>query len=225
MIAHATGNEPGQIRGARRPFTAAILNGGRASRYGGADKQSLRIGDTAIGTLLASTLREEAEELLVVGRPHPMYDVLADGQFEDTLKGRGPLEGLLIAARQATHPWILLCAADMPFVSPLLIRRLFELTAMGDHEIVLCEFNGVYEPFSAFYRRDLAEALAAHIDSQSCLSLWNFIRTRRFVTLPSVELAAVCDAELVFQNINDPASYAQALEMARRRGFPSKARV
>ncbi len=220
-----SGNETDQGSGERHHFTAAILNGGKAMRYGGADKQSLRFGNTTIGMLLAFTLREEAEELLIVGRPHPMYDAFADGQHEDIVKGRGPLEGLYLAMRHASQPWILLCAVDMPFVSPLLIRRLFEVATFGNHEVVLSEFNGVHEPFSAFYRRDLVDALAVYLESQSSLSLWNFIQTRRFAVLPSSEVTALCDAELVFQNINDPNSYAHALEAAKKRGFPFKARI
>ncbi len=225
MTEHRTSDGSGLEFGGQRPFSAAILNGGMASRYGGADKQSLPIGSVAIGTILASTLREEAKELFIIGRPHSMYDGIADGQYVDALKGRGPLEGLHIAMRYASYPWILLCAADMPFVSPFLIRRLFEIAVHGESEIVLSEFNGVYQPFSAFYRRDLMDVLAARIESQSSLSLWKFLQTRRFEVLPSTELATICDAEFVFQNINDPTSYAEAREAARRRGFTSEARV
>lgn len=209
----------------RRPFTAVILNGGSASRYGGADKQALLIGVMPIGRALASSLRNEAEELLVIGRPHAMYDDLADGQYEDSQKGRGPLEGLYGAMRRASHARILLCAADMPFVSLSLIRRLFDIATRGGAEIVLCEFNGVYQPFSAFYRRDLMSDIAVHLALNPTSSLWSFIRRRRYELLRSDEVSMVCDGDFAFQNINDPASYERAVDAALHHGFLHEARI
>ncbi len=202
-----------------QPFTAVILNGGKASRYSGVDKQLLLIGTTSMGRILASLLKNKSEELFIVGRPNSMYDDLADGQYEDTQRGRGPLEGLHVAMQHASNRWIFLCAADMPFVSIPLIERLFDIASEERSEIVLSEFDMVVQPFNAFYRRDLVDSLGDYLETQSNLSLWNFIKTRRFTVIPSEDVAAVCDAALVFQNVNDPASYEKALKMSERRGF------
>lgn len=211
--------------GGRAPFTAAILNGGNARRYGGADKQSLSIGGVPIGRMLASVLRAEADELLIVGRPHAMYEDLADGQYDDSLREQGPIEGLLGAMRRASHEWILLCAADMPFVSPPLIRRLFDIASRGSAEVALCEFKGKYQPFSAFYRRDLGPDLAARRVAEPDSSLWGFIRSRRIELLSSDEVSAICDGEFAFLNINDPDSYERARRAAMKHGFSRDAQI
>jgi len=108
----------------RLPFSAAILNGGHARRFGGIDKQEVEIDGIPIGLMLASQLSKIAQELLIVGKPQKSYESLGASQFEDDIKEGGPACGLLTALIHASFDWLCLCAVDMPFVSLELIRYL-----------------------------------------------------------------------------------------------------
>ena len=196
----------------RLPFSAAILNGGHARRFGGIDKQEVEIEGVPIGFLLAYRLGKIAQELLIVGKPHKLYEDLGASQFEDDIKEGGPVCGLFSALVNASLEWVCLCAADMPFVSLALIRYLYVQSMSKDVDIVLCKTEKSIQPFFAFYNKHLVFELYSYIQSSSGLSLWHFIKIKNHLIIHENEIISLCDPRLVFQNINDRRS----LEEARR---------
>jgi molybdopterin-guanine dinucleotide biosynthesis protein A len=203
----------------RLPITAAILNGGKARRFGGRDKQMLEIQGMPIGLALASILNEAAREVLIVGKPHSMYVPLGIRQYEDDVKGKGPVAALFSALRHAAEEWVFLCAVDTPFVSPRLMGRLYSRARERDADIVLCESGGLVQPFSALYRKSLAMELARCVQANPSASFRQFIMTQRHDIVREQEVAALCDPALVFLNINDPASFETALRKAACHGL------
>ena len=196
----------------RLPFSAAILNGGHARRFGGIDKQDVEIDGVPIGLMLASQLSKIAQELLIVGKPQKSYESLGASQFEDDIKEGGPACGLLTALIHASFDWLCLCAVDMPFVSLELIRYLYVQSMSKDVDIVLCKTEKSIQPFFAFYNKHLVFELYSYIQSGSDLSLWHFIKIKNHLIIHENEIISLCDPRLVFQNINDRRS----LEEARR---------
>ncbi len=196
----------------RLPFSAAILNGGHARRFGGIDKQEVEIDGIPIGLMLASQLSKIAQELLIVGKPQKSYESLGALQFEDDIKEGGPASGLFTSLVHASLDWVCLCAVDMPFVSLPLIQYLYLQSMSKDVDIVLCESEGNIQPFFAFYKKNLFSDLYCYIQSSSNLSLWHFIEIKSHLIIHGNEIISLCDPRIVFQNINDRRS----LEEARR---------
>jgi molybdopterin-guanine dinucleotide biosynthesis protein A len=112
------------------PFAAVVLAGGRAARLGGQPKPQLDVGGrTMLATVLAAL--DGAAPRVVVGPPQPVpAGVLL---VREEPPGGGPVPALaagLAAVRDAEVVAVL--AADLPFVTPALIRALRErLTGDG----------------------------------------------------------------------------------------------
>jgi molybdopterin-guanine dinucleotide biosynthesis protein A len=201
------------------PITAAILNGGKARRFGGIDKQTLEIDGIALGVKIAQALRSVVQELLIIGKPHAMYQTSADGQFLDDARGRGPLSGLVCALIHAKFDWVLLCASDMPFVSQQLIRYLYDKVDSGDSESVVCEYEAVIQPFFALYHRTLLKELMVTLETDKHSSMQQIILRGKHKILKENELTRICNPRLMFCNINDNASYQEALRLSSWNGF------
>ncbi|MBP6958237.1 MAG: molybdenum cofactor guanylyltransferase [Spirochaetia bacterium] len=206
----------GMIAKQRLPFSAAILNGGHARRFGGIDKQEVEIEGVPIGFLLAYRLGKIAQELLIVGKPHKLYEDLGASQFEDDIKEGGPVCGLFSALVNASLEWVCLCAADMPFVSLALIRYLYVQSMSKEVDIVLCKTDDTLQPFFAFYKRNLVSELYSYIQSSSDLSFRHFIKMEKHLIIQENDIASICDPGIVFQNINDRKSLERARKVANR---------
>ena len=108
---------------------AIVLAGGRASRLGGADKPALRVGERSlIGSVLAEASGAGARQVVVVGPDRPGL-LLPGGQLRvvrEDPPGGGPVPALHRGLAEITTGWILLLAADLPF---LRARHLVSLLA------------------------------------------------------------------------------------------------
>lgn len=96
-----------------------MLAGGRGSRLGGADKPALRVGGRSlIASVLAAVGAAGARRVVVVGPPRPGLE-LAAGQLRvvrEDPPGGGPVPALRRGLAEVTAPWLLLLAADLPFL-------------------------------------------------------------------------------------------------------------
>src|SRR5256885_10231894 len=98
-------------------LTAAILAGGRSTRFGGRDKSALVVDGRTIFDRQVSELSQIAAEILLVGgptRPEPRPGVTP---IADLMPGCGPLGGLHAALTAAQGEPVIVVACDMPYVS------------------------------------------------------------------------------------------------------------
>src|SRR5215510_11140566 len=97
-------------------WSAAILAGGRASRFGGRDKGALVIDGRSIRDRQIDTLArvDGVAEILLVGGAiaHARARTVADH-----VPGMGPLGGIHAALSEAQHPIVFVAAGDMPHLS------------------------------------------------------------------------------------------------------------
>ena len=84
--------------------SAAILAGGRATRFGGRDKGALVVEGRTIRDRQLAMLSEVADEVLIV----------APGHVEDIFPECGPMGGVHTAVSAATHDAVFVIACDMP---------------------------------------------------------------------------------------------------------------
>ena len=114
-------------------LTAAILAGGRATRFGGRDKSALVVEGRTIFDRQMTELSQIAGEILFVGatvRPgDPGGQDHAPGvtMIADLMPGCGPLGGLHAALTAARGEVVLVVACDMPYVSAPLLAHLASL--------------------------------------------------------------------------------------------------
>jgi molybdopterin-guanine dinucleotide biosynthesis protein A len=179
-----------------------VLAGGRSQRFGGVDKARLPLGgrtllQRAIDALVPVTTRR----LVVGGVPGDSAETVPD-----RFPGAGPLGGILTALDAIDTSHALLLAVDLPFISGSLLEDLQRAGAdaavaflqHADGRLALClsvrrdSAPRLHEAWARGARRvrdlgDLAPAVTVAVDAVTSRgALWN---------------------------VNDPLTYARALEM------------
>ncbi|MDQ3263224.1 MAG: molybdenum cofactor guanylyltransferase [Myxococcota bacterium] len=186
--------------------TLAILAGGKASRLGGVPKGLLRVDGES---LLDRQLRMGAEcglpeVLLVANEPGPYRDFLAAAPsvrvVADAIPDRGAPGGVHAALVHGRTRWVLVLAADMPFLSAPVLRTL--LAEAGNSPLACFESGGRLQPFPGVYAAELAETWARLLDGQPSLNV--LFRSMGGAVLPEEKLRRVDPDLLALVNVNRP---------------------
>ena len=180
--------------------TLAILAGGRARRLGGIAKGLLvSEGRPFLQHLLALSPRF-ADTFLVTADASP-YVAFSVRAVSDVVPGRGAPGGVHAALVHARTPWVLVVAADMPFVTRTVVDLL--LAECGEAvDAVGFEVAGRLEPLLACYRSALAPAWEVALEANpSFPTLWQTMRARVLLQEALAEVDPGCRAVL---SVNTP---------------------
>lgn len=136
----------------------AVLAGGAGRRLGGAKATALLGGRPLLAYPLAA-LGAVLADVVVVAKGHTILpDLGAVPVWLEADEPRHPITGILHALRRAAGRDVLVCAADMPWVTPALVRRIAEADARGAPAVVPGHAVGL-EPLLARYGPDALAAL------------------------------------------------------------------
>jgi Molybdopterin-guanine dinucleotide biosynthesis protein A len=107
------GSDTGVITSIVRQISAAILAGGRARRFGGADKASLVVGGARIIERQLAALAAVTDDVRIVSNDPARYAALGVRVIPDQIAGAGPLGGLhaalVDAGMTASSCWPAIC--------------------------------------------------------------------------------------------------------------------
>ena len=134
--------------------TGVVLAGGLGRRMGGASKPAASLGGEPLVWRPLRVLGEVCPAVVVVCKADTRLPSLPAGvaRWEEPDDPRHPLTGLIFALERAGRP-VLVCAADMPFVSALVLRRLIgEGEKAGAGAAVVAFAGGRLEPLLGLYR-------------------------------------------------------------------------
>lgn len=176
--------------------TAAVLCGGRSSRFG-ADKALHVVGGR---TLLERVLRSlaPARERLLVGKPYPLD---ATRFVPDLRQGRGPLGGLETALEAASGAWLALAACDLPCLT-VDFWRLLCSRARDGRAVVVRGPQGRLEPLAALYPHSALAEARSRLDG-GLLDMQGLLHALPLVEVDHGEVEAVCGRS-VLSNVNRP---------------------
>jgi molybdopterin-guanine dinucleotide biosynthesis protein A len=166
------------LRPASFGLTLAIVAGGSARRLGGIAKPLLRVeGRSILDRLL--DLSPLADEVLLVSSD-ARFDGWGLRRIEDVLPDHGAPGGVHAALSEATQPWVLAVAGDMPFADGLAVLPLLAARS-EDVDAVAYTVGRRLEPLLALYRRSLARPWAAALGTgaPSFRDLWETLRGRQ----------------------------------------------
>jgi molybdenum cofactor guanylyltransferase len=138
-----------------QPFDAVILAGGRAERLGGADKPGLRIGGrTLVGAVVSAATAAGADAVIVVGPARPGLPRGGRVRFtSERPPAGGPVPALRAGLALVTRPWLLLLAADLPFLRAWQLRELVSAATVSG-AAVLADDAGVPQWLTSCWRAD-----------------------------------------------------------------------
>jgi molybdopterin-guanine dinucleotide biosynthesis protein A len=202
--------------------SAAILAGGRATRFGGADKASLPVGRARIIDRQLAVLRAVADDVCIVANDPGRYADLGVRVIPDAVAGAGPLGGLYTALLDARHEWMLVIACDLPFVTAALLERLVTERGQEIDAVVPRSARGL-EPLCGIYATRCAEVARQRIErgDLQVAGLLDGVRTR--VLEP--EAIAPYDEGALFENVNTPHDHERARGWVELNEKPSEDRI
>ncbi len=186
--------------------SAAILAGGRATRFGGQDKSALVVDGRAILDRQIDTLRgvPRLSEILLVGASGTRAAARA---IPDIVPGCGPLGGIhaALSALPESGGAMFVLACDMPYVSAPLVDYMFTLAQ--DADAVVPETERGRHPLCAVYTRACLDAVAARL-AERRLKVADVIEDVRARIVGVDEIERFGDRHRLLANVNTPGEFA-----------------
>ncbi len=203
-----------------RPRPVGIVLAGGASRRFGRDKAKLGIArGEAVETLTERALRHLAEVCPEVAVADAGRGVVAGARSLPDGPGRGPVAGLLGAARAFPARSLLVLACDLPAVATALLARIVEIGAEGGGEIdlVIPCWGGGAEPLAALYGPKALAVLDRRV-AAGRFALHELIEEPGLIVqrLREEDLAPFGSPEELFANVNTPEDLARWLAPRER---------
>jgi molybdopterin-guanine dinucleotide biosynthesis protein A len=168
---------------------AVVLAGGRARRFGGADKALIEIGGEPLLDRVVSAL-SDAERIVVVGprRITPSGIVWVQEQPP----GEGPVHALVAGLEHVGAEMVAVVAVDLPFVSRDAIRRLAD-AAQGRDGALVIDADGRDQMMLGVYRTDALRARLAELRQTSGASMKELIEGLDLERVEDAVSAFDCD--------------------------------
>src|SRR5215203_1507553 len=107
--------------------SAAILAGGRATRFGGRRKIAIVLEGQSILARQVAELLPLTDDILLVGNRADVPPFPGVRRVRDRVANAGPMGGLDAALRAARDDVLILLACDMPFAAGSLLAHLVQL--------------------------------------------------------------------------------------------------
>ena len=189
--------------------SAAILAGGRATRFDGRDKSALVVDGRTILDRQIDAVGALTGDILIVGHAsHPRARTIADRVVDC-----GPLGGLHAALSEARGDRVILLACDMPFVTPAFLAHLVDRMESAVPEapeamvaVVPATERG-YHPLCAVYPRAALGIVEQHL-AQRRLKMTDLLSRLRVLVVPSEDVERFDDRHRLLTNVNTAADFA-----------------
>jgi molybdopterin-guanine dinucleotide biosynthesis protein A len=196
-----------------KPFTIAISAGGKSSRMG-TDKAFVNIlGKPLIEHLIERVADVGQEETILITNRLADYAHLTLPMYKDVLPDKGSLGGIYSAIHHSTHPYTLVLACDMPFVSTDLLRYMAALRAGDQFDVIVPRVDGYPEGLHALYSHDCLGPIRKRLDANELkvISFYDDVRVRY---LDEEEYRTFNEKGLAFYNVNTPQELKEARKLA-----------
>jgi molybdopterin-guanine dinucleotide biosynthesis protein A len=185
-------------------LSAAILAGGTSSRMG-RDKAFLELDGRPL--VLHVVDRLSVFDVFIVAKETAPFDGFGVAAVADANEASTPLTGVLTALRASTLDRVFVCACDMPFVSPDVVRLL--ASRLEDRQAVVPRHGGRAEPLHAVW----STRAAAHVEDALRAgerSVHRVLDGLRVTWVEEEEWMPLDPDGLSFVNINTPADHSEA---------------
>jgi molybdenum cofactor guanylyltransferase len=181
-------------------FTGVVLAGGLGRRIG-APKATAPLGGRPLIAYPLAALKEVCDQVVVVAKRDTELPVDLE-RWDEPDEPRHPIAGLRHALERAGAP-IIVCAADMPFVSKDALQAI--ASSLGDAAAAVARADDLLQPLLAAYA---PQALAALVAAPADEPLRRSVESLDPVVV-DVQAAAVF-------NVNTPEDLAEAERRLRR---------
>ena len=198
------------MNSALQPRCGVLLAGGASTRFGGAAKGLIPLGDSRVADGPLRALATVCGNVMIAAND-PAAESWFPGRsvIRDRVAGLGALGALETALLASTGHSVVVCAWDMPFVSAAVLSKLAEVVDAGATCCVPMHADGQLEPLCAAYAtrcgRVASELLASGERAAHAL-----IDAVGGSTWPIDGTLSAADAERTFFNVNTHADLLRA---------------
>ena len=192
--------------------TVLILAGGKGQRFQSRDKCFIMLDGKPLLQHAIDNLSGAADELIIAARDERQGERIVTAIPDeivvdfDTLKGFGPLAGVLSGLERASYSFSFIVGCDMPFVDRDVVDFLFDVAERGNYDAVVPRWeNGMVEPLHAVYKREAMLAAVRDAIKRDEVKMYNVFSQLKNVEFLSVKKIQEINPELkTFRNINTP---------------------
>lgn len=195
-------------------MTGVIQAGGRSRRMGGEPKALLELGGRRIIERVIDALTPAVSNLLLVTNTPELYRFLGLPMVPDAVPDAGSLGGIYSGLRAAPHDAIFTVACDMPFLRTDVVRLVVG-RATEEADVVIPRVGDQLETLHAAYGKRCLAPMERRIAAGQ-LRITGFFDEVRVVEISEADVARLADPTVVFMNVNTPAEFARARELAAR---------
>ncbi len=208
--------------------SAAILAGGRATRFGGLDKGAAIVHGRTILDRQLTALTAITDDILYVGAKPPTEYRACLREVADTRPGLGPLAGLEAALGAARDGTVLVVAGDMPFLTaPFLdfLARLVDDAGTGPagapatpwvpagFDAAIPRTERGWHPLAAAYRRACHTRVLGRLNAGQ-LAVHALLDELRVREIDREAIAPFGEPDRLLANVNTPADLDQIQSLA-----------
>ena len=191
--------------------SAAILAGGRATRFGGRDKSALLVQGRPIVERQLAELSAVTDDILIVGaRAFQASDRVR--LVADIVPGCGPLGGLHAALIAARGDRVVVVACDMPYVSAPFLAYLAGLAGRREpgkadgFDAVVPQTERGYHPLCAVYTHAVIAPIERRL-SAGHFTMTDLLADVRLRVVAADEIARFGDPHRLLANVNTPSEH------------------
>jgi molybdopterin-guanine dinucleotide biosynthesis protein A len=185
--------------------SAAILAGGRATRFGGLDKGAVLVSGRPILERQLTELMQVTDDILYVGAKAPADYRRRLREIPDLRPGLGPLGGLEAALGAARDDTVIVVAGDMPFLTAGFLAFLASLAdAEPPPDAVVPRTGSGIHPLAAAYRRSCRPRVQALL-AEGALAMRGLLDGLRVRDVEPDEIGRFGNPALLLANVNTPA--------------------
>jgi molybdopterin-guanine dinucleotide biosynthesis protein A len=176
----------------------AVLAGGAGRRLGAGSKPAALVGDRPLVSYPLAALASVCERVAVVCKPDTQLPELPDAErWDEPPEPRHPITGIVHALERAGGP-VLVCAADMPFVTGDACRTLMNAAGAGGPAVVAVS-AGTLQPVFGLYAPAALEPLRAAPEGEALTA-----------TVEALDPVRVALPPGIVRSVNTPQDLAEA---------------
>ena len=191
--------------------TGIILAGGQNSRFAGANKALMHIGERPILDHMYDIFKELFQTIILVTNDPAQYIEWDLNIVTDLFPVRSSLTGIQAGLFFATTPYAFVAACDTPFIKRGLVQTILDNIEPRIDVVVPETFEGL-EPLCSVYSKHCLKLITRQLEKQE-LKINQAFQKLRIKKLPE-KILRRHDPDLIsFYNINTPEDLAKAEDM------------
>lgn len=162
-------------------ISGVILAGGRARRFGGANKTKIILNGRSVFERITDVIAEIFDEIIIVTnkpeefRPFPQYIIT-----KDIIPGLGPISGIHSGLFSCSGDAAFAFAGDMPFLDKKLIMDMISFFETDHGDMLVPQIGMNIEPLHTIYRKGALKDLEKFIASGESRAIRDFILSRNY---------------------------------------------